>query len=180
MSVLCRNLAANGAASIFPEALQATPLQVLRVLRHLFAGLQPHIRLLPVRTVAGKLSPPPFFSRIGGGADRMHFHFKNTLHRFLNFRLSRRRRHLKNQRVLVLLDGETFLGDDRTPKDLVCGFHQATSAAFSCRVRRRGEREAFFGAFPSPSAGLCCRFEIELFSEICSFSIAGCEKIARS
>ena len=30
------------------------------------------------------------------------------------------------------------------------------------------------------SSGLCLRFETEVFSETCSFSIAGCEKITRS
>ncbi len=40
------------------------------------------------------------------------------------------------------------------------------------------EADAFFS--PSPSSGLCCRFDTDFFSDTCSFSIAGCEKIARS
>ena len=37
-----------------------------------------------------------------------------------------------------------------------------------------------FRAFVFLPPGLCCRFETEPFNEICSFSIAGCEKITRS
>src|SRR5690242_2367194 len=43
-------------------------LQVLRVLRHLLAAAQAHIRLLPIRTVPGKLPAPPLFPRIRGRA----------------------------------------------------------------------------------------------------------------
>src|SRR5437667_121470 len=63
--------------------------------------------------------------------------------------------HLEDQRVLVFLDGQAFLSDYRTANDLVCRLHYATSAAFSCRVRRRGARDVFFPLFsPSPSAAL--------------------------
>src|ERR1035438_2335601 len=39
-------------------------LQILGVLRHLLAGPQPHVRLLPIRTVARELPAPPLFPRI--------------------------------------------------------------------------------------------------------------------
>src|SRR6266853_4426044 len=150
-------------------------LQILRVLRHLLAAAQPYVSLLPIGTVAGKLSAPSFFSRIHRRAHGMHFHLENALHSFLNLCLRRLGRHLKDQRVLVLLDGQPFFGDHRTPNDLVCGFHQATSAAFSWRVRRRGMRVAFLAPFSFSFASLCCRLESEFFSVSCNFSMAGCE-----
>src|SRR5216684_9190078 len=108
----------------------------------------------------------------------MYLHLENALHRFLDLSLGRLFGHLEDQSVLVFLDRQTFLGNDRTANDLVCGFHQATSAAFSCFVRRRGEAAAFL--WSSPSAACRWRFEIVFFSESCSFSIAGWLKIARS
>src|SRR4029077_14647665 len=139
------------------------------------AGLQPHVRLLPVRAIAGETSAAPLFSRIIRGAHRVHLHFEDRLDGFLDLRLGRLLRHLEHERVLVFLDGQALLRNDRTAKNLVCRFHYATSAAFSCRVRRRGTRVAFFS--PPPVSALCCRFEAEPLSESWSFSIAGCVKI---
>src|SRR5438270_11529280 len=73
----------------------ARSLQILRVLRHLLAAAQPYVSLLPVGPVAGKLSAPPFFSRIHRRAHRMHFHLENALHRCLDLCLRRLGRHLK-------------------------------------------------------------------------------------
>src|SRR5215469_1831847 len=155
-------------------------LQILRVLRHLLAATQPHVRLLPIRAVAGELSPSPLFARIGRRAYRMHFHLENRLHRFLDFRLGRLWSHLEHQRVLVLLDRETFFGNHRTANDLVCALHYATSAALSVRARRRRSFTGFFAASSSPLPAWRCFFETEFRSDTCSFSIAGWEKITRS
>src|SRR6185312_6569771 len=101
-------------------------LQVLRVLRHLLAGPQPYKCLLPIRTIPGKLSPPPFFAREIRGAHRMYFHFKNRLHRLLDLSLGRFRRHLEDQRVLVFLDPQALLGNHRPANNLICGLHVPT------------------------------------------------------
>src|SRR5581483_5775872 len=106
-------------------------LEVLCVLRHLLAGFQPHIRLLPIGTVAGKLAPAAFLAREVGSAYRIHFHFEDGLHSFFNLCLRRGGRHLENERALRLLYCETFFRDHRTANDLIMRFHYATSAAFS-------------------------------------------------
>src|SRR5271163_1755918 len=104
------------------------PLQILRVLRHLLPGPQPHISLLPVRTVAGKLPAPPLFPRIGRRAHGKYFDLENRLHRLLDLGLRSLGRNLEHQRVLVFLDRQPFFRDHRTPNNLICGFHHATSA----------------------------------------------------
>src|SRR5208282_4916446 len=100
-----------------------TALQILRVLRHLFAALQTHVRFLPIRTVAGELPPPPFFSRIIRGAHRRHLHLEDRLHRFLDLGLRRLGRHLKHQRVLRLFNAEALFRDHRFLNNLIRGFH---------------------------------------------------------
>src|SRR6266481_3343341 len=143
----------------------ASLLQVLRVLRHLLAALQPHIRLLPVRTIARKLASPPFFPRIIRRAHRSHLHLEDRLHRFLDLGLRRFRRHLEYQRVLSLFNAEAFFGDHRLLNNLIRGFHQATSAlVFDLRRRRAG----FF--FSSTGSASCERRVADFFSEFCSFS----------
>ena len=135
-------------------------------------------RLLPIGAVAGKFSATALFPGIIRRADRIHFHFENRLHSFLYFSLRGLRRNLEDQRVLVFLDAEAFLGNHRLADDLVCRFHQATSAAFFERVR--GLRADFFSCLLSPSTACFWRRDAEFFSDNCSFSMAGCEKIARS
>src|SRR5208283_2617629 len=144
-----------------------TALQILRVLRHLFAALQTYVRFLPIRTVARELAPPPFFSRIIRGAHRSHLHLEDRLHRFLDLGLRRLRSHLKYQRVLRLFNAEALFRDHRFPDNLIRGFHQATSA-FVLRRRRAG---FFFSAAGSASWE---RRVADFFSESCSFSSAGC------
>src|SRR6195256_1492647 len=144
-------------------------LQVLCVLRHLLAALQPHVRLLPVRTIARELTPPPFFPRIIRRAHRSHLHLEYRLHRFLDLGLRRLRRHLEYQRVLRLFNAEAFLGDHRLPDNLIRGFHQATSA-----LVLRGRRAGFFFSFSSAGSASCERRVADFFSESCSFSSAGC------
>src|SRR5580704_11157378 len=73
-----------------------TVLQILCVLRHLLARLQPHVRLLPIGTVAGKLAPPPFFPWIIRGAHRRYFHFEDRLYCFFDLGFRRLRRNLEN------------------------------------------------------------------------------------
>src|SRR5581483_7241341 len=53
----------------------------------------------------------------------------DRLHRLLDLRLGRLARHLKDQRVLVFLNGETLFGDDRTSNYLICRVHL-------CHLRR--------------------------------------------
>src|ERR1700722_19172119 len=142
-------------------------LQILCVLRHLLAALQAHVSFFPVRTIAGKLAPPPFFPRIIRGAHGIDFHLENRLHRFLDLSLRCLRRHLENQRVLRLFNSKTFFRDHWLANDLICGFHYATSA-FALRGRRVG----FF--FSSAGSASCERRDADFFSESCSFSSAGC------
>src|SRR5258708_3618906 len=147
----------------------ASLLQVLCVLRHLLAALQPHVRLLPVRTVARELASPPFFPRIIRRAHRSHLHLEDRLHCFLDLGLRRFRRHLEYQRVLGLFYAEAFFGDHWLLNNLISGFHQATSAlVFVLRRRRAG---FFFSAAGSAS---CERRVDDFFSESCNFSSAGC------
>src|ERR1700733_2351736 len=151
---------------------QAPGLEVLRVLRHLLARLQPYVRLFPVGTIPGELSSPAFLARIIRRANRADFHLENQLHGFFDLGLGRRLGDLENQGVLILLDVQALFGNHRALNDLVCGFHQATSAAFSCRVRRRGARAAFFWPSPGPAPSVAWRrrLEAEVLSETCSFS----------
>src|SRR5208337_466609 len=126
--------------SLFPttnDQRLTTALQILRVLRHLLAGLQPHVRLLPIGTVACELAPPPFFSRIIRRAYRNHLHFEDGLHRFLDLGLRRLRRHLEYQRVLGLFNPEALFRDHRLLNNLISGFHQATSAFVFVLLGRR-------------------------------------------
>src|SRR5208337_2906706 len=153
----CHNQLLAQISKLCPTVREATrrnlpfvALQILCVLRHLLARPQSYIRLLPVGAIPGKLPAPSFFSRIHRRADGKNLNLENRLHRLLHFRLRRSRSHLEDQRVLVFLDRQTFFGDHRTANNLVCGFHQATSAAFSCRTRFRGEADAFFA--PSSSS----------------------------
>src|ERR1700716_1319519 len=147
----------------------ASLLQVLRVLRHLLAALQPHVRLFPIRTIARELASPPFFPRIIRRAHRSHLHLEDRLYRFLDLGLRRLRRHLEYQRVLGLFNAEAFFGDHRLPDNLIRGFHQATSALV---LRRRGA--GFFFSFASAGSAWCERRVADFFSESCSFSSAGC------
>src|ERR1035437_3829135 len=143
-----------------------TALQILRVLRHLLAAFQPHVRLLPVRTVARELASPPFFPRIIRRAHRNHLHLEDRLHRFLHLGLRRLREY---QRVLGLFDAQALFGDYRLPNDLIRGFHQATSAlVFGTR------RAGFFFAFSCAGSASCERRVADFFSESCSFSSAFC------
>src|SRR5215813_10708998 len=98
-------------------------LQILRVLRHFLAGLEFHVRFLPIRTVTGELSPTALLTRVIRSADGIDFHFEDRLHRLFHFRLRGLRRDLEYQRVLVFLDAEAFLGNHRLADDLVCRFH---------------------------------------------------------
>src|SRR6266852_1111230 len=145
----------------------ASLLQILRVLRHLLAALQPHVRLFPVRTIARKLASPPFFPRIIRRPHRGDFYFEDRLHRFLDLGLCSIRRHLEYQRVLGLFNAQAFFGDHRLLNNLIRGFHQATSALV-LRTRRTG----FF--FSSAGSVSCERRVADFFSESCSFSSAGC------
>src|SRR5260370_2907987 len=131
----------------------ASLLQVLCVLRHLLAALQPHVRLLPVRTVARELAPPPFFSRIIRRAHRSHLHLEDRLHRFLDLGLRRLRRHLEYHRVLGLFNAEAFFRDHPLLNNLIRGFHQATSALV---LRRRGAGFFFTFVFFSSAGSASC------------------------
>ena len=83
-------------------------------------------------------------------------------------------RYLEHQRVLVFFNGQAFFGDHRTAKNLICGFHYATSAAFSC---------ASAAAESSPPSRLRASPHAAAAKPTSSASpaasqCAGCEKIA--
>src|SRR5262245_57394114 len=123
------------------------------ILRHLLSCLEPHVSLLPVRAIAGELAPAPLLALEIRGAHGIHLHLEDLLHRFLHFGLGGLRRDLKHQGRLALLHAQALFRDDRLADDLVCRLHYATSAL---------------------------RFGAVAFSESCSFSSAGLEKIAVS
>src|SRR5271163_2431395 len=79
-----------------------TELQILRVLDHLFARGQLHVRFLPVAAVAfGAAAAAKLAVKIRG-AHAVHFHFEDALHGFFDFRLRGVRNDFENHGVLRL------------------------------------------------------------------------------
>src|SRR6202167_766402 len=99
--------------------LPISKLNILGVLDHLFAFLQPHIRLLPIAAETFRASPSAELAVENRRAHVIHFHLENTLHRFLDFRLGRVLRHLEHHRVLRFLHAQALFGDDGTPDNLI-------------------------------------------------------------
>src|SRR5215467_10051570 len=134
-------------------SLSSGLLNIGGILRHLLAGLQPYICLFPVRTIAGKLAPAPLLALKVRGSHRIDLHFEDLLHRFLHLSFGGLRGDLEHQRALRLFRAQTLFRDHRLADDLIRRLHYATSAL---------------------------RFGALAFSESCSFSSAGLEKIAVS
>src|SRR5579884_3650323 len=91
----------------------------LRVLRHLLAGLQPDISLLPVRTVAGITPAAPQLARVVHGSNLIHLHPEELLHRRLDLCLVGLESHFEAERVLFVLFGHALLGHDGPLQNLI-------------------------------------------------------------
>src|SRR5580698_10102508 len=110
----------------------------LRVLGHLLALLQRHVRLFPIRTVAGESSPAPQLAHLVGGPNAVHFHLEQLLHRRLHHHLIGFRRHLETQRALVFFLGDAFLGHHRSFNTFVDGhFASASESCFAASSNTR-------------------------------------------
>src|SRR5580698_9038867 len=99
--------------------LPSSKLNILGVLDHLFAFLQPHIRLLPIAAETLSASPPAELAVKNRRAHVIYFHLENALHRFLDFGLGRVLRHLEHHGVLRFLHAQALFGDDGTPDNLI-------------------------------------------------------------
>src|SRR5579875_1235132 len=110
--VLQQNLLRLGEPRLVP-VLEFLPLQVAHILRQLFAGLQLHVGLLPVRPVAGVAPAAAFLAGHVGGAHRSHLHLEERLDGLLHFGLGRPGSHVEDQRPLGLLHAQPLLGNKR-------------------------------------------------------------------
>src|ERR1700676_2911241 len=127
------NLSATAAAKLYSSKLLR--LQILRVLDHFFAFGQFYVSLLPVAAEAHVLSPAAHLAVKNCGAHIGHFHFEDLLHRFLDLRLGRLRRHFKNHRVLRFLHAQTLFRNDRAANHLIVrGCHGLLLPLFACRL----------------------------------------------
>src|SRR5260370_42334507 len=111
-------------------------LQVLRVLDHLLAFGELHVRFLPIAPVAFVLAAAAHLADKICRADARDFHLENLLHRFLDLRLRRARRTFEHHGVLRLFHAKAFFRDDRPPDDLIVrGRHRLSLPLFLCRLR---------------------------------------------
>src|SRR6266851_5542105 len=111
-------------------------LQVLRVLDHLLAFGELHVRFLPIAPVAFVLAAAAHLTDKIRRADARDLYLENLLHRFLNLRLRRAGRNFKHHGVLRLFHPEAFFRDDRPPNDLIVrGRHRLSLPLFLCRLR---------------------------------------------
>src|SRR6267378_715220 len=134
-------------------------LQVLRVLDHLLALGELHVRFLPIAPVAFVLAAAAHLADKIRGANARDLHLENLLHGFLNLRLRRAGRNFKHHGVLRLFHPETFFRDDRPPNDLIVrGRHRLSLPLFLCRLR----------GFLRCRRFLCCRlWRRFLFHRLC-------------
>src|SRR5579884_1324984 len=103
----------------------------LRVLRHFLARAQPHVRLFPIRAVAGETAAPP---QLAFEIARAHFgdlHFEHVLDRGLDLRFIGARRDFEAQRRLTFLLVDGLFGHDR-PLDYVVNRHFFSASASFC------------------------------------------------
>src|SRR5713226_4960909 len=111
-------------------------LQVLRILDHLFAFGELHVRFLPIAPVTFVLAASAHLADKIRGAHCRHFHLENLLHRFLDLRLRGAGRNFKHHGVLRLFHAQAFFRDDRPPDNLIVrGRHRLSLPLFLCRLR---------------------------------------------
>src|SRR5271157_429158 len=108
---------------IFPPpwrtSQQLPGLQILRVLDHLLAFGELHVRLLPVAAIAFILAAAAHLAVKIGGAHSGHFHLEDLLHGFLDFGLRGGGGNFKYHGVLQFLHAESLFRDDGTPDNLI-------------------------------------------------------------
>src|SRR5436309_5743727 len=109
------------------------PLGSLQELRDLLALAQLHVRLLPVRSLAGEAPLPLDLAVRDRGADRVHLRPEQLLDRALDVHLRGVGRHLEHERAAAFAQRGRLLGDQRAADD-VCQFHNVSSvyANVSC------------------------------------------------
>src|SRR5438128_3704945 len=112
------------------------PLGALQELRDLLALAQLHVRLLPVRSLAGEAPLPLDLAVRDRGADRVHLRPEQLLDRALDVHLRGVGRHLEHERAAAFAQRGRLLGDQRAADD-VCQFHNVSSvnavyASVSC------------------------------------------------
>src|SRR6266404_8237282 len=134
-------------------------LQVLRVLDHLLALGELHVRFLPIAPVAFVLAAAAHLADKIRRADARDLHLENLLHGFLDLRLRSTRRNFEHHGVLRLFHAEAFFRDDRPPNDfIVRGRHRLSLPLFLCRLR----------GFLRSRRFLCCRlWRRFLFHRLC-------------
>src|SRR5713101_8206392 len=108
----------------------------LRVLHHLFAFLQLHVRLLPVRTVAGVAAAPAHLAGEVRRPHRFHFHLENALHGVLDIGLRRVEPDSEAECALGILVHLALLGYQR-PLDHIEMLHRKASESFCAVVSYR-------------------------------------------
>src|SRR5260370_6383125 len=126
---------------------------MLGLLRHFLARLHAYVRLIPVRTVAGKFSPAAFLAHEVSGAHGINLYVEYLLYGFFHFGLGRLGGDFEHQRAFGLFYAQALFRNHRAADDLIRGLHYATSAL---------------------------RFGALAFSESCNFSSAGRQNTAVS
>src|SRR5262249_16585581 len=95
---------------------------------HLFAGLQLHVRLLPVRPITRELAAAAQLAGRGGGANVVYLHLEQRLNRALDLRLIRVRGDFEAQRALSFFLTQSRFVDHRALDHLLKGQHYANAS----------------------------------------------------
>ena len=93
----------------------------LREVRHLLARLQLHVRLLPVRTVAGETAAPAQLASNVRGADFVHLHLEQLLDRPLTWSCWRPACTSKHSVRSLSFLVDALLGHERAPDHFIDG-----------------------------------------------------------
>src|SRR5579862_222339 len=131
-------------------------LQVFRVLDHLLAFGELHVRLLPIAPVADVLSAAAHLADEIRGADVRDLYLENLLHSLFDFRLGGGGGNFKHHRVLQLFYAKALFRDDGPANDLIVrGCHGLFLPLFLGRLCRCFGRRLLGRRFRR-SFFLCC------------------------
>src|SRR6476469_900663 len=103
-------------------------LRALEELRHLLAVAQPHVGLLPIRTLAREASLTLDLAMRHGRAHAGHLRAQQLLDRLLDLHLGGVDVDAEHQRLLVLLLEERRLLADQRPSNDIRELHQANAS----------------------------------------------------
>src|SRR5690242_1498320 len=116
-------------------------LNVLRVLRHLLAGLQLDVSFLPVRPGARRSTSPPRLSVKDGSVDGFDLNLKDRLHGRSDFNLIGAGGDPEHERPVTLLHVQPLFGDQRLLQYLIriLGHRSASASRVSApsEINRR-------------------------------------------